>query len=37
MTKAASDRVAIYGLENPVGGPVYLHAKTGLVDDTERE
>jgi phosphatidylserine/phosphatidylglycerophosphate/cardiolipin synthase-like enzyme len=34
MTRAAPDRVAIYGLENHAGTPVYVHAKTCLVDDT---
>jgi phosphatidylserine/phosphatidylglycerophosphate/cardiolipin synthase-like enzyme len=34
MTDAAPGRVAVYGLENPVGTPVYVHAKTCVVDDT---
>src|SRR3546814_9025108 len=28
------DRVAIYGLENHAGVPVYVHAKACIVDDT---
>ncbi|MBJ7359610.1 MAG: phospholipase [Nocardioides sp.] len=34
MIDVAPDRVAIYGLENHAGTPVYVHAKTCLVDDT---
>jgi phosphatidylserine/phosphatidylglycerophosphate/cardiolipin synthase-like enzyme len=34
MREAAPDRVAIYGLENHQGTPVYVHAKVCLVDDT---
>ena len=34
MTDAAPDRVAVYGIENHAGVPVYVHAKTCLVDDT---
>jgi phosphatidylserine/phosphatidylglycerophosphate/cardiolipin synthase-like enzyme len=34
MTRAAPDRVAIYGIENHEGTPVYVHAKTCIVDDT---
>jgi phosphatidylserine/phosphatidylglycerophosphate/cardiolipin synthase-like enzyme len=30
---AAGDRVAIYGLENTRGTPVYVHAKVCIVDD----
>lgn len=34
MTKVATDRVAIYGIENHAGTPVYVHAKACVVDDT---
>ncbi len=34
MTEAAPDRVAIYGIENHQGTPVYVHAKVCMVDDT---
>ncbi|MXG88333.1 phospholipase D-like domain-containing protein [Nocardioides flavescens] len=34
MQRTAPDRVAIYGLENAEGTPVYVHAKTCMVDDT---
>ncbi len=34
MVRAASDRVAIYGLENHAGTPVYVHAKACIIDDT---
>jgi phosphatidylserine/phosphatidylglycerophosphate/cardiolipin synthase-like enzyme len=34
MMQAAPGRVAVYGLENHAGTPVYVHAKTCLVDDT---
>ena len=34
MMRAAPDRVAVYGIENHAGTPVYVHAKTCLVDDT---
>ncbi len=34
MSRAAPDRVAIYGIENHAGTPVYVHAKTCIVDDT---
>ncbi len=33
MLRAAPDRVAVYGVENHAGTPVYVHAKTCLVDD----
>ena len=33
MIAAAPDRVAIYGLENDQGTPIYVHAKTCIVDD----
>ncbi|HEX2856611.1 MAG TPA: phospholipase D-like domain-containing protein [Propionibacteriaceae bacterium] len=32
--RAAPDRVAVYGLENHQGVPVYVHAKVCLLDDT---
>ena len=34
MITAAPDRVAVYGIENHAGTPVYVHAKTCIVDDT---
>ncbi|MCD9197963.1 phospholipase D family protein [Aeromicrobium wangtongii] len=34
MLGAAPDRVAVYGIENHAGTPVYVHAKTCIVDDT---
>nr|WP_294691382.1 phospholipase D-like domain-containing protein [uncultured Friedmanniella sp.] len=33
MREAGGDRVAVYGLENPVGTPVYVHAKVCVMDD----
>ena len=34
MRAAGGERVAVYGLENPDGTPVYVHAKICIVDDT---
>jgi len=34
MAEAAPDRFAVYGIENHAGVPVYVHAKTCVVDDT---
>lgn len=34
LFEIAPDRVAIYGLENHAGTPVYVHAKTCMIDDT---
>ena len=34
MVEAAPDRVAIYGIENHAGTPVYVHAKICVIDDT---
>ncbi len=34
MAEAAPDRVAVYGIENHAGTPIYVHAKTCMVDDT---
>ena len=34
MMEAAPDRVAIYGIENHAGTPVYVHAKVCVIDDT---
>ena len=34
MARAAPDRVAVYGIENEAGTPIYVHAKTCVVDDT---
>jgi phosphatidylserine/phosphatidylglycerophosphate/cardiolipin synthase-like enzyme len=33
MIRAAPDRVAVYGIENRHGTPIYVHAKTCVVDD----
>lgn len=33
LRKAAPGRVAFYGLENPAGVPVYVHAKVCVIDD----
>jgi phosphatidylserine/phosphatidylglycerophosphate/cardiolipin synthase-like enzyme len=34
MALAAPDRVAVYGIENHAGTPVYVHAKACIIDDT---
>jgi phosphatidylserine/phosphatidylglycerophosphate/cardiolipin synthase-like enzyme len=34
MVRAAPGRVAVYGVENHAGTPVYVHAKACVVDDT---
>jgi phosphatidylserine/phosphatidylglycerophosphate/cardiolipin synthase-like enzyme len=34
LRDAGGDRVAVYGVENPAGVPVYVHAKVCVVDDT---
>ena len=34
MARTAPDRVAVYGLENHAGTPVYVHAKVCMIDDT---
>ena len=34
MMEVAPDRVAVYGIENHAGTPVYVHAKVCVVDDT---
>ncbi|WP_148613535.1 phospholipase D family protein [Nocardioides rubriscoriae] len=34
MEAAAPGRVAVYGIENDAGTPIYVHAKTCMVDDT---
>lgn len=34
LRAAGGDRVALYGVENAVGAPVYVHAKVCVVDDT---
>ena len=34
MRAAGGDRVAVYGVENLCGTPVYVHAKICIVDDT---
>jgi phosphatidylserine/phosphatidylglycerophosphate/cardiolipin synthase-like enzyme len=33
VRKAGGNRVAVYGVENHSGVPVYVHAKVGIVDD----
>lgn len=33
LREAGGDRVAVYGVENPAGTPVYVHAKVCVVDD----
>jgi phosphatidylserine/phosphatidylglycerophosphate/cardiolipin synthase-like enzyme len=33
LCRAAPDRVAIFGIENHVGTPVYVHAKVCVIDD----
>ena len=34
MLEVAPDRVAVFGIENHAGTPVYVHAKACIVDDT---
>ncbi|GEP38178.1 phospholipase D [Nocardioides psychrotolerans] len=34
MHRAAPDRVAVFGIENHAGTPVYVHAKCCIIDDT---
>jgi phosphatidylserine/phosphatidylglycerophosphate/cardiolipin synthase-like enzyme len=34
LRRAADDRVAVYGLENHEGTPIYVHAKVCVLDDT---
>jgi hypothetical protein len=34
LREAGGDRVAVYGIENHLGRPVYVHAKVCIVDDT---
>lgn len=34
MVRVAPDRVAVYGIENDAGTPIYVHAKVCLIDDT---
>jgi phosphatidylserine/phosphatidylglycerophosphate/cardiolipin synthase-like enzyme len=34
LMEAAPGRVAVYGIENRSGTPVYVHAKTCIIDDT---
>lgn len=33
LRRAGGDRVAVYGLENHAGAPVYVHAKVCVIDD----
>jgi len=33
LRSCGGDRVAVYGIENPAGTPVYVHAKVCVVDD----
>jgi phosphatidylserine/phosphatidylglycerophosphate/cardiolipin synthase-like enzyme len=34
ISRAAPDRVGIYGIENAHGTPIYVHAKVCIIDDT---
>jgi phosphatidylserine/phosphatidylglycerophosphate/cardiolipin synthase-like enzyme len=34
LREAGGDRVALYGIENEAGTPIYVHAKACIVDDT---
>jgi phosphatidylserine/phosphatidylglycerophosphate/cardiolipin synthase-like enzyme len=34
LYRAGGDRVAVYGVENHAGTPIYVHAKVCVVDDT---
>jgi phosphatidylserine/phosphatidylglycerophosphate/cardiolipin synthase-like enzyme len=34
LRAAGGDRVAVYGVENPSGVPIYVHAKVCVADDT---
>ncbi|MFJ7158788.1 phospholipase D family protein [Streptomyces sp. NPDC101118] len=34
LRRVGGDRVAVYGLENDAGTPVYVHAKVCVIDDT---
>jgi phosphatidylserine/phosphatidylglycerophosphate/cardiolipin synthase-like enzyme len=34
LREAGGDRVAVYGLENEAGTPIYVHAKACVIDDT---
>jgi phosphatidylserine/phosphatidylglycerophosphate/cardiolipin synthase-like enzyme len=34
LQRAGGDRVAIYGIENGAGTPIYVHAKACVIDDT---
>ena len=34
LRRAGGDRVAVYGIENEAGTPIYVHAKVCVVDDT---
>jgi phosphatidylserine/phosphatidylglycerophosphate/cardiolipin synthase-like enzyme len=34
LRTAGGDRVAVYGIENEAGTPIYVHAKVCIVDDT---
>ena len=33
LRRSGADRVAVYGIENPAGTPVYVHAKACIIDD----
>jgi phosphatidylserine/phosphatidylglycerophosphate/cardiolipin synthase-like enzyme len=33
LRSAGGDRVAVYGIENHLGSPIYVHAKVCIVDD----
>lgn len=34
LRRAGGDRVAVYGIENGAGIPIYVHAKACIIDDT---
>ncbi len=34
LRRAGGDRVAVYGIENEAGVPIYVHAKVCVIDDT---
>jgi phosphatidylserine/phosphatidylglycerophosphate/cardiolipin synthase-like enzyme len=34
LQRLGGDRVAVYGVENRTGTPIYVHAKVGVIDDT---
>jgi phosphatidylserine/phosphatidylglycerophosphate/cardiolipin synthase-like enzyme len=34
LSKVGGDRIAVYGIENEAGTPIYVHAKVCVIDDT---